>query len=125
MRAIVRVYGAAMQTDISAGRQHPFGMDRAWTFLARLLNMPPRGAMAAEVLMAFLEVTGWKLSGLFKSQFTKLMVYIRDLYLPLLTHSPQTSALKTYVTDRFVAPRFGGGVSVRFSQDGRDLEEDD
>jgi hypothetical protein len=56
MRAIVRVYGAAMQTDISAGRTHPFGMARAWTFLARLLNMPPQGPMAAEVLQAFLEV---------------------------------------------------------------------
>jgi hypothetical protein len=71
------------------------------------------------------QVSGWKMTGLYKGQFTKVMVYIRDLYLPLLPSSPQTSALKTYVTDRFVAPRFGGGVTVQFSQEGRDLEEDD
>lgn len=54
------------------------------------------------------------------------MVYIRDTYLPLLGKSPQASAFKTFLEARFTSRGgFGGGVSVEFTAEGRELEAGD
>nr|CAG4650187.1 EOG090X0755 [Sida crystallina] len=76
MSGLVGLYAAVI---ISVPRQqqqqlqHSYGLAKGWTFLASVLNLPPRAEITATVLFHFLEVAGHSLSQAYGRQFQKLL----------------------------------------------------
>lgn len=61
----------------------------------------------------------------YKSQFAKLLLYVRDEYMPQIEKCPQRSALQSYLEQAVKVAAFGGGVKMDFSSEGRELESGD
>jgi nucleoporin GLE1 len=79
MRALTRIYGAIVQSNV--GPSHPHGIKFGWMFLSKLLNMEPLPGITAAVLHAFLTATLFKMLKLYKNQMKKLMLFIKNDYL--------------------------------------------
>lgn len=82
---------------------HPHGIEEAWTWLARVLNMPPRRA-TAHVLLAVLKNTGYSLVRTYGVQFRKLLGFIKSGYgaqLPADTPTDRAAKarLEIYISD--------------------------
>lgn len=82
MRALIMIYGAIIQTNLS--QNHPHGIRHAWKWLSRILNMPPRPVITAAVLHAFISVTAHKMYIVYKKQFAKLLSFVANRYIPLI-----------------------------------------
>jgi nucleoporin GLE1 len=76
----VALYAAFCTADIPG---HPHGMEAAWRWLARVLNMTPR-RVTAVMLLAFLEVGARPLQRAFPRQFPKLVRFVRGRYVPAM-----------------------------------------
>ena len=83
---------AAYAEAASGVAGHPHGLERAWTWLARLSNQRPRTATAA-VLHAFLAVGAYSLQGRYPAQTRKLLEVINaDLLLRMDSSTPPRKA---------------------------------
>ncbi|RWS13926.1 hypothetical protein B4U79_14100 [Dinothrombium tinctorium] len=82
MRALVRLYGAIVQTNTTGTHMH--GIEKGWIFMARLLNLEPRPSITPAVIHAFLSTTAHKLNYIYKSQFRKLLRFIITDYIPMI-----------------------------------------
>lgn len=60
---------------------HPFGIAIGWKYLATILNSEP-DPLYLHIVDKILEVAGSTLHGQYKTQFVKLMIVMRDHYLP-------------------------------------------
>lgn len=74
MRAMVRVYGAIIQSPIRS--DHPRGPKHGWMFLSRTLNSEPRASLTAAILHAFLSASFHKLLVVYQRQMEKLIAFI-------------------------------------------------
>lgn len=84
MTGIVRLYAAVISSIPPQGqsRQHPFGLEKGWTWLARMLNLDPRPDYTATALYEFLAVAGHALMRQYKKQFGKLLNILVLEYVP-------------------------------------------
>lgn len=84
MTGIVRLYAAIISSLPPQGqsRQHPFGLEKGWTWLARMLNLDPRPDYTATALYEFLAVAGHALMRQYKKQFGKLLNILVLEYVP-------------------------------------------
>lgn len=96
VRGCMNLLGAVYQTELSSLKmqfhvsENPFSLSYAWTWLARVANRRQR-AMAPDVVFAFLETTGFRLSQVYKTQFAKLVKLMQTV---VITHaSPHASKL--------------------------------
>lgn len=73
---------------------NPFGISFGWKYFASVLNSPP-DTNFLHILVKLLEIAGMTLYQTFGKQFIKLMMTIRDYYLPAVQSSidEETSAL--------------------------------
>eukprot|EP01112_Ceratiomyxa_fruticulosa_P021817 TRINITY_DN7812_c0_g1_i1.p1 TRINITY_DN7812_c0_g1~~TRINITY_DN7812_c0_g1_i1.p1 ORF type:complete len:705 (-),score=180.13 TRINITY_DN7812_c0_g1_i1:49-2163(-) len=106
MSGIIAFFSAFMQTP-SRGA-HPFGLDRAWTYLSRLLNMKPR-KIPPTLLLAFLEIAGYEFSRAFPTQLRKIFQYINTQWMPLIPKDPACAPayhrLESYIRDYLTSGR--------------------
>lgn len=86
MTGIVRLFAAIISSvPPSSGQQprpHPHGLERGWTWLARMLNLEPRADYTATALYEFLSVAGHALMRQYKKQFGKLLNTLVVDYIP-------------------------------------------
>ena len=92
MRALIMIYGAIIQTNLSSC--HPHGLKHAWQWLSNILNTPPRPVITAAVLHAFISVTAHKLYIVYKKQFAKLLFFIADCYIPMIEKVSKSQEIK-------------------------------
>lgn len=91
MVGYVSLYAAFTESGGRVGG-HPHGLDRAWTWAARLCNQKPRTTTAA-VLHAFLGVAAYSLHERYPSQTRKLLEAINsDLLLRMDASTPPRRA---------------------------------
>uniref|UniRef100_A0A0G2K222 mRNA export factor GLE1 n=1 Tax=Rattus norvegicus TaxID=10116 RepID=A0A0G2K222_RAT len=85
MSGMIRFYAAIIQLQWPYGdRQeaHPHGLQHGWRWLAQVLNLEPLPHVTATLLFDFLEVCGNALVKQYQVQFWKLVLVIREDYLP-------------------------------------------
>ncbi|XP_038968961.1 mRNA export factor GLE1-like [Rattus norvegicus] len=99
MSGMIRFYAAIIQLQWPYGdRQeaHPHGLQHGWRWLAQVLNLEPLPHVTATLLFDFLEVCGNALVKQYQVQFWKLVLVIREDYLPrieAITSSGQMGSL--------------------------------
>ncbi|KAJ3159589.1 Nuclear pore complex nucleoporin component, partial [Geranomyces michiganensis] len=79
MAGILTLYAAITQTTSLPDNQH--GIEYAWLWLARTLNAKPR-RVTALLILTMLEIVGFELLKKFGKQAEKLLVVLRDEFLP-------------------------------------------
>lgn len=96
VRGCMNLFGAIYQTELSSlkmqfsVRDNPYSLCCAWTWLARVVNRRQR-TLAPEVVYAFLETAGYRMSEVYKTQFAKLVKVMQKV---VLVHcSPYASRL--------------------------------
>lgn len=62
---------------------HPFGIDHGWKYLVNILNSEP-DPLHLHIIDKILEISGSTLHQTYGKQFVKMMIALRDLYLPSL-----------------------------------------
>ncbi|XP_032868011.1 nucleoporin GLE1 [Tyto alba] len=102
MSGLVRLYAAIIQLRWPYGNKqgtHPHGLNYGWRWLAQMLNMEPLADVTATLLFDFLEVCGNALMKQYKAQFWKMMLLIREDYIPrieAITSSGQLGSLMRF-----------------------------
>ncbi|RKP21988.1 GLE1-domain-containing protein [Rozella allomycis CSF55] len=81
MSGVIALYAAILQHDFKGNR--PIGIERAWAWLARMLNSKPR-RISPVLLLSFLNIAGFQFFKHFPNQFPKIIAYIEKEYLPLI-----------------------------------------
>ncbi|KAI3431256.1 hypothetical protein D9Q98_004319 [Chlorella vulgaris] len=89
----VMLYAAVTQSD---NPRNPHGLANAWVLLARLLNALPANRVTATAVDAMLKVAGYRMHGVYRGQFTKLLQYIDQEFLPALGTSNDPDARAVY-----------------------------
>ena len=87
MSGLSRLYAALMvssppPSNLIQAAAHPHGIEHAWTWLGRMVNVKPRPDITATVLHEFMAVAGHSLSAAYRRQFTKLIQAAFTDYLP-------------------------------------------
>ncbi|XP_062587999.1 mRNA export factor GLE1-like [Saccostrea cucullata] len=85
MSGIMRLYTSIMVS--SPPRQqstHPFGIEHAWIWLSRVMNIQPLPDVTATMVFDLLEVTGHALFHKYKKQFLKMLHILIREFLPKL-----------------------------------------
>ncbi|KAJ3180459.1 Nuclear pore complex nucleoporin component [Geranomyces variabilis] len=104
MAGILSLYAAIMQTTLFADNAH--GIQYAWLWLARALNAKPR-RVTALLILTMLEIVGFELLQHYRKQAEKMLVFIRDEFLP---RNPKESVasgtrLKLFIDEVFKTGR--------------------
>ncbi|KAM6336971.1 mRNA export factor GLE1 isoform 3-T3 [Alca torda] len=90
MSGLIRLYAAIIQLRWPYGNKqgaHPHGLNYGWRWLAQMLNMEPLADVTATLLLDFLEVCGNALMKQYQVQFWKVMLLIREDYIPRNVYS--------------------------------------
>lgn len=85
MSGMLRLYAAIIQLRwpfSSKQGSSPHGLNHGWRWLAQMLNMEPLADVTATLLFDFLEVCGNALMKQYQSQFWKLLLLLKEEYLP-------------------------------------------
>ncbi|NXY73455.1 GLE1 protein, partial [Glareola pratincola] len=102
MSGLIRLYAAIIQLRWPYGNKqgaHPHGLNYGWRWLAQMLNMEPLADVTATLLLDFLEVCGNALMKQYQVQFWKMMLLMREDYIPrieAITDSVQMGSLKRF-----------------------------
>lgn len=85
------------------GKSHPHGIDKAWGWMARILNMKPR-RITATLLEKFLQVAGHSLAANYRRQFLKMLLLIKTHTLPAVDrlpnkHTPSFTRLRLFIQE--------------------------
>lgn len=83
MSGIMRLYFSIMVSSPPRG-EHPHGIQHAWTWITRVLNIEPETDITASMIYDFLHVTGNMLGQTYKKQFLKLLHILVKEMLPKL-----------------------------------------
>ncbi|KAI8922579.1 GLE1-like protein-domain-containing protein [Powellomyces hirtus] len=99
MAGILTVYAAITQTT---SIPHKHGVDQAWLWLTRTLNVKPRRIVSLLVLR-FIEVAGHELLKAFPKQMEKLLVLLREVFIPMIPPEAvaSTTRLQLFLDDVF------------------------
>ncbi|KAF9971416.1 hypothetical protein BGZ73_005649 [Actinomortierella ambigua] len=92
--AIFALYCAIMQTTPLQG-SNPYPIHHGWTWMARILNMPPR-AITPNLINVFLDICGPAFLDTYRGQALKVLQLLFDEFLVLIPKKggPGTSRLK-------------------------------
>uniref|UniRef100_A0A667YYH3 mRNA export factor GLE1 n=1 Tax=Myripristis murdjan TaxID=586833 RepID=A0A667YYH3_9TELE len=85
MSGMIRLYAAITQQRWPYGSRQgpgPHGLNHGWRWLAQMLNMEPLADVTATLLFDFLEVCGHALVKQYQAQFWKLILLVKEEYLP-------------------------------------------
>jgi nucleoporin GLE1 len=108
MAGVIALYAAVLQTaSPSTHLPHPRGIEYAWTWLARLCNLPPR-RITPSILLAFLQVAGHALYRSYSRQLMKIVRFILDVFLQKMPEGCTGSKmrLEMFVSDVLKHGRF-------------------
>ncbi|WAR02343.1 GLE1-like protein [Mya arenaria] len=72
MSGIVRLYFSILVSTPPRGK-HPHGLEHAWAWVTRILNLTPEPDITATMLYDFLQVTGHAFMKEYRKQFIKLL----------------------------------------------------
>ncbi len=105
------------------GKSHPFGLENAWVWIARLLNAPPR-RITPTLVHKFLTVASHALLRQYGRQFVKVLDVISKQVLPRIEaqpnkHVPSLSRLQLLMTE-FVSTR---GANLLAPPEGRNFAD--
>jgi nucleoporin GLE1 len=81
IEGMVSLFSAIIQTP-STNENSKLNMASGWTWLARLLNMPPR-KITLFVLITFLEIAGYEMLNVYGKQMNKILNFILNTYIPM------------------------------------------
>ncbi|XP_076472943.1 uncharacterized protein LOC143302244 [Babylonia areolata] len=86
MSGILRLYAAILVTSPPQGlnHAHPWGLEHAWVWLTRSLNLQPNPDITATAIYDMLQVTGSFLLRAYRVQFVKLLYFLVKVFLPKL-----------------------------------------
>lgn len=84
MSGVIRLYAAILITSPPQKVPHPHGLEYAWIWLSRTLNLHPNPDITATAIYDILQVTGHALLKAYRVQFVKLLYFILKSYLPKL-----------------------------------------
>ncbi|XP_025092807.1 nucleoporin GLE1-like [Pomacea canaliculata] len=84
MSGVIRLYAAILITSPPQKVPHPHGLEYAWIWLSRALNLHPNPDITATAIYDILQVTGHALLKAYRVQFVKLLYFILKSYLPKL-----------------------------------------
>lgn len=83
MSGFMRLYFSIIVSGMPRG-DHPHGIEHAWTWLTRTLNIEPELDITTTMIYDCLQVTGNKLCQVYKKQFLKLLHILVKEMLPKL-----------------------------------------
>lgn len=83
MSGIMRLYFSIIISLPPKGH-HPHGLDYAWIWLTRVLNLAPEPDITATMVYDFLQVTGSAFMKEYNRQFIKLLIMICKEFVPKL-----------------------------------------
>ncbi|KAI8347957.1 GLE1-like protein-domain-containing protein [Mortierella sp. GBAus27b] len=97
--AIFTLYCAIMQSN-TPGVQNLYPLSHGWTWMSRILNMPPR-PITPSLITVFLEVCGDKYLRIYGAQARKVIQLLMNDFIPLIPQQgiSGTSRLKTLLED--------------------------
>ncbi|KAG0366832.1 GLE1-like protein-domain-containing protein [Gamsiella multidivaricata] len=100
--AMFTLYCAVMQTTPPVGN-NMYPMSHGWTWMARILNMPPRPITPA-LITVFLEVCGSVYLRMYQNQATKVIKLLYNDFIPLIPRQgiDGTTRLKTLLEEEFI-----------------------
>ena len=83
---IIRLYSAVLISSgqQSDGPQHPYGIENGWRWLSNFVKLTPLPDICAASLYEFLKIAGYDLWSLYRVQFKKLLIVIRQQYIAKL-----------------------------------------
>ncbi len=92
MSGFIRLYAAVMTSSLPQGPQHthPHGMEQAWLWLTRTMNLPPVIDVTATLMYDMLQVTGFALWKTYGKQFEKLLTLLISDFLPKIRQVKST-----------------------------------
>lgn len=103
MSGVMRLYAAILVTAPPQGpnHPHPHGIEHAWIWLTRTMNLKPDPDITATAIFDVLQVTGSFLLRTYRVQFVKLLYALCKLFLPKLKEvaagSGPVSRLETFL----------------------------
>uniref|UniRef100_A0A0B6Y9Z6 mRNA export factor GLE1 n=1 Tax=Arion vulgaris TaxID=1028688 RepID=A0A0B6Y9Z6_9EUPU len=94
MSGLMRLYCSCMVAHLPPGvsSPHPHGLDNAWKWLARTMNLEPHPDVTAALIHDVLSVTGHSLFKEYRIQFAKLLYLVYKNYIPKLESVSVTNA---------------------------------
>ncbi|XP_053230042.1 mRNA export factor GLE1 [Podarcis raffonei] len=100
MSGMIRLYAAILTLRWPYGDgqgNHPHGLNQAWRWLAQTLNSEPLADVTATILFDFLEVCGNALVKVYQAQFWKMIILIREEYLPRIEEITSTGQMGSFI----------------------------
>lgn len=98
---------AALCVVNGPNNSNPFGVERAWTWCARYVNMKPI-SISGPILRVFLEIAGPALLKAYPIQFPKLLDVTKTEFFAMLPTKPTAnhSNFKTYISEFLDTKKF-------------------
>ncbi|KAJ1822808.1 hypothetical protein LPJ60_001887 [Coemansia sp. RSA 2675] len=84
MTGMLALYAAVVQIASANGKPNPFPISHGWTWMARLLNLPPR-SISPLLVHTFLSVAGASLMAAYGKQFKKLLDALINSWVPSIS----------------------------------------
>ncbi|ORX83772.1 GLE1-domain-containing protein [Anaeromyces robustus] len=109
MEGMITLFSAIIQTPNTSGNSK-LNMASGWTWLARILNMPPR-QITSLTLITFLEIAGNEMLNVYGKQMHKLLNFIMKVYIPM---APKESIAATTRLKLFIEKyqKDGGRIDI-------------
>lgn len=83
MTGTMRLYFAILLSSPNKSQnQHPYFISHAWIWIVSVLKLKPRVDITATMFHTFFETVGFQMLNLYQKQFSKLMKYFIEDYLP-------------------------------------------
>jgi len=104
MTGLSRLFAAIATSSKAPGSSglHPFGPKMIWQFIANLVNIEPKPDITATILLVVLEVSGHLMLAKYGAQFFKLLLGIKQTFLPRL-EAVKTDGGPTVRLDNFLS----------------------
>ncbi|KAJ2264213.1 hypothetical protein GGI01_000060 [Coemansia sp. RSA 376] len=90
MAGMLALYAAMVQIASANGKPNPFPISHGWTWMARLLNLPPR-SISPLLVHTFLLVAGASLMAAYGKQFKKLLDTLASSWIPSISAKDPTA----------------------------------
>ncbi|ORX42133.1 GLE1-domain-containing protein [Piromyces finnis] len=99
MEGMISLFSALIQTTNKSGNSK-LDMKTGWSWLARILNMPPR-QITSLALITFLEIAGNEMINVYGRQMHKILKFIMNVYIPMAPKESiaATTRLKLFIEE--------------------------
>ncbi|KAJ2592277.1 Nuclear pore complex nucleoporin component [Coemansia sp. RSA 1797] len=110
MTGMLALFAAIVQMPDIGGQPNPFPVHHGWTWLARIINMPPR-AISPLLVQTFLSVAGPTMLGVYGRQMDKLISVLATTWIASVAgSSPLAVAGKSNLTTFINEYRSSGSI---------------